>query len=145
MPKIYKVREQSSTGDVFLYHSSADIVALDESKVEGLGDNLESAVIALNNKAEGKANTTTLNVLITASAFEGGTSPFIQTIEVEGILETDNPVAGVTYSDDTELALKQREAWGSVSRIKCNNNSITVYCYEDKPTIDIPIQLKIVR
>lgn len=145
MPSLYKVREQTSAGDILLYHSSADIVALDESKVPGLGNNLEKAMKTLNNKAEGKANTTTLTVTINASAFEGGTSPYKQTILLDGITETDNPIAGVTYDEDVEIALKQREAWGNVSRIKCNNGSITVFCYEDKPTVDIPIQLKIVR
>ena len=145
MPNLYKVREQTASGDVILYHSSADIVMLDENKVHGLGDNLETAMKTLNDKAEGKANTTTLKATIKASAFTGGTSPYKQTISVKGILDTDNPIAGVLYDEDTEIALKQREAWGNVSRIKCNKDSITVYCYEDKPTTDVPIQLKVVR
>ena len=145
MPNLYKVREQSPSGDIFLYHSSADIVMLDETEVKGLGDNVESALKSLNDKAEGKANTTTLKATIKASAFLGGNSPFKQTIEVKGILESDNPIAGVVYDDDTEVALRQREAWGNVQRITCGNDSITVYCFEEKPTTDIPIQLKVIR
>lgn len=143
MPNVYKVREHLPSGDILLYHSSADIVALDEDK--GLGDNLESAITLLNEKAEGKANTTTFKATILASAFEGTTSPYTQKITVEGILETDNPVVGVVFDDNTSLALKQRDAWGSVHRITCMDDEITVYCFEDKPLIDIPIQLKVIR
>ena len=141
MPKLYKVREQTPTGDILLYHSSADIVMLDEEKVPDLGDNLEAAIMNLSNKA----NTLTLTTIIEASAFEGASSPFKQTIALEGIKSTDNPIAGVLYDDDTEVALKQRESWGNVSRIKCGDDAITVYCFEDKPSTNIPIQLKIVR
>lgn len=145
MPNIYKVREHTPSGDIILYHSAADIVAFDESKAPGLGDNLETAMLRVNTKAEGKANTTTLKTTIIASAFTGVTAPYKQTIKVEGILETDNPSAGAVFDDDMVIALKQRDAWGSVHRIVCGNGEITVYCYEDKPLVDIPIQLKIVR
>lgn len=145
MPNVYKVREHLPSGDILLYHSSADVVALDETKVTGLGDNLETAVSILNDKAEGKADTTTLKATILASAFEETTAPYTQKIKVEGILETDNPVVGVVFDDSTSLALKQRDAWGSVHRITCTDDEITVYCFEDKPLVDIPIQLKIIR
>lgn len=145
MPNIYKVREHTPDGNVVLYHSSADVVMFDESKAPGLGNSAEDAIVALNKKAEGKANTSTLETTIVASAFTGVNAPYKQTIKVEGILETDNPIAGVVFDDDMNIALQQRDAWGSVHRIACGNGEITVYCYEDKPIIDIPIQLKIVR
>lgn len=145
MPNVYKVREHTPDGNILLYHSSADVVIFDESKAPGLGDNAEDAIIALNEKAEGKADTSTLETKIIASAFTGATAPYKQTIKVDGILETDNPIAGVIFDEDMKVALQQRDAWGSVHRIACGNGEIVVYCYEDKPVIDIPIQLKVVR
>lgn len=143
MANIYKVREHTAEGDILLYHSSADVVMLDEKKVPGLGDNVESALLALSKGIDG--NSTPIKVTISASAFTGKTAPYQQEIAVEGIKETDTPVVGILYSDDPATALKQRDAWGSVHRITCSDGKITVYCYEDKPTADIPIQIKLTR
>ena len=148
MSEVLKVREHTYDGDILLYHSSADIVAFDSDEVEGLEDtnNVEDAIKLLNTKAGGKASTVTLQTTIIASAFKGATAPFEQTIKLEGIYKTDNPVVGVLVdSEDISLALKQQEAWGSIHRISCEDGEILVQCFEEKPTTDIPIQLKIIR
>ena len=148
MSEVLKVREHTYDGKILLYHSSADIVALDSDELVGLeeADNVGEAIKLLNNKAEGKANTITLQTTIVASAFEGGKAPFEQTIQLEGIYETDNPVVGVLVdANDVSLALRQQEAWGSIHRISCRDGEILVQCFEEKPTTDIPIQLKIIR
>lgn len=89
------------------------------------------------------ATTITYNVTIGASWT--GSGPYTQTITVDGILSTDNPIVDVVLSDDTESSKSIIEAWSNVSRIVTNNGSITVYCYDSAPTVNIPIQLKVVR
>lgn len=73
------------------------------------------------------------------------TAPYTVTILVEGILNTDTPVPGVMYADDIETAKAQRDAWGKVDRIQTQDGSIKVYCFDDIPSADIPVQLKVVR
>lgn len=74
-----------------------------------------------------------------------GTGPYVQTVAVEGILETDNPVADVVLSENAADAIAETEAWAAVGRIVTMAGQIAVTCYEDKPVRDITIQLKVVR
>ena len=146
MPNIYKVQDEDSAGNIILFASSADITAFDSTRCTNLdAANLQEAVVAVNQKAEGKAKMLTFNTIIRASAFEGETAPYTQTIEVVGILGTDTPDVGVRLSTIVGAALAQQEAFGSITKIETGNGVITVYCYEDKPSVDIPIQMRVFR
>lgn len=48
-------------------------------------------------------------------------------------------------STASSTALSQLESWSCVSKIETAAGSITATCFEEKPTIDLPIQLKVVR
>lgn len=89
------------------------------------------------------ASTITYNATIGTSW--SGSGPYTQTLPVSGILSSDNPIIDVVLSDDTASSKTILKNWSNVSRIVTNNGSITVYCYDTKPTVSIPIQLKIVR
>lgn len=163
MPNIVKVKEHSPSDDSVIYHqTSADIVdvnndnnTLESSNTQGAIDELDEKVELrattkslneLSDVVDTKSVTATYNATILANGFEGNTAPYKQTIEVEGILETDNPIVGLaTLSDNTLPALEQRDSWGSVNRITCSDGFITVYCYEDLPSVDIDIQIKVIR
>ncbi|MCM1225078.1 MAG: hypothetical protein NC548_62570 [Lachnospiraceae bacterium] len=146
MPNIYKVREEDSEGNVFLHHSSADVVAFDSSGVPGMtAENAQEAIMAVYNKAEEKAGMHTLTTTIIASAFLGKTAPYTQKIRVPGILETDNPDVSINMSRVPADALAQRDAFGSVSLIETEDEYITVHCFEDKPQTDIPINIRVFR
>lgn len=74
-------------------------------------------------------------------------APYTQTVNVDGILATDDPIVDIdmssaTNADDWALLT---EAWNFVGRITANQGSVTMYCYEEKPTVDITIFLKVVR
>lgn len=146
MPKVYNVRHEDHLGNVYLYHSQAKICAFDPTNEKGMtANNLQDAVHELNEKAEGKAMTSTLETIISASAFTGKTAPYIQTINLEGILETDNPYIGAMYDANIEIALRQQEAFSCIAKIETRDNQLVVYCFDNKPMVDIPIQVKIVR
>lgn len=89
------------------------------------------------------ATTITYNATIGTSW--SGSGPYTQNIAISGILSTDNPIVDVVLSDDTESSKSITEAWSNVSRIVTNDGSITIYCYDSAPTVNIPIQLKVVR
>lgn len=82
---------------------------------------------------------------LTASGWVGSSAPYTQTLTVSGVASTNKPVADVVLSDTPATAQSQLEAWGMVGRIVTGTNQITATCYSDKPTVDIPIQLMVVR
>lgn len=104
----------------------------------------ERQLSILSGQIAGKASVTTYTVFLPASGWTGA-GPYVQTVSVEGILATDNPVADVVLSENAADAIAETEAWAAVGRIVTMAGQIAVTCYEDKPARDITIQLKVVR
>jgi hypothetical protein len=73
------------------------------------------------------------------------TAPFTQTVAVEGILETDTPHWGVVYSSDKETALKQKESFAVVDDLDTADGSVKFTCLEEKPEVDLTIQMEVNR
>lgn len=120
-----------------IYTNQGDLSALTTT----IKDNLVDAINEVNT---GESIATTYTATISTS-WTGSSAPYTQTVELSGITESDTPIVDVILSDDTTTALNQLEAWGCVSKIETATDNITVTCLEDKPTIEIPIQLKAVR
>lgn len=87
--------------------------------------------------------TTTLTALGWADT--SGNAPFTQNVNIQGILATDTPFVDVVLSSTTETAKSQLEAFSCLSKIETADGSITATCLDTKPTIDIPIKLKVIR
>lgn len=87
--------------------------------------------------------TTTLTALGWADT--SGNAPFTQTVNIQGILATDTPIIDVVLSSTTDTAKSQLEAFSCLSKIETADGSITATCLDTKPTIDIPIKLKVIR
>ena len=83
--------------------------------------------------------TTTLN-----TTWQGSKAPYTKTQTVNGLLATDTPIVDVVMSGNFETDEARIEAWGYVYRITTADNAITLYATE-KPTVSLPIQLKVVR
>lgn len=89
-----------------------------------------------------------LNVKTTAtlsSSSWSSSAPYSQTISITGMAETDTPHVSPVYSDTLATAKNQKTAWEAVSKAVAAAGSITFYCFEDKPTTDIPIQVEVNR
>lgn len=71
-------------------------------------------------------------------------APYTQTINVKNLLEADNPLIDVNLADAAD-ASAVIEGWMLVGRVVANNGQLTGYCYNEKPTVDIPMILKVVR
>lgn len=78
------------------------------------------------------------------TAWEGEEAPYTKTITVNGIQATDTPIIDVVMSGNFATDEQRIEAWGYIYRAVTGSNSITFYATE-KPTIDLPIQIKVVR
>jgi len=74
----------------------------------------------------------------------GTTAPFTQVKTISGILATDTPIVDVVMSGTYATDEARQEAWSNIYRITTANDSITLYAKE-KPTVSLPIQLKVVR
>jgi hypothetical protein len=79
------------------------------------------------------------------TTWSGSTGNYSQSIGITGITENDIPIADVVVNGSGTSALNQLDAWSKVGRITTGNNSITLYCYEDRaPTTSFNIQMSII-
>lgn len=139
--------------------STEDYTAADKTKLANIESEANKTIIeqatgsSTSSVMSQDAVTTQLNTkattnLYTATLLSSGWSssaPYTQTVSVSGILSTDTPIADVVLDVVTSTAMAQISAWMCVSNIETADGSITATCLEEKPTIDIPIQLKVVR
>lgn len=93
-----------------------------------------------------KASTQRFSATLSASGWSSS-APYTQTVNVSGLLATDDPFVDVSLSgaSTTSAATALMEAWGFVGRVNAGAGTITAYCYEEKPTVAIPLILKVVR
>ncbi len=112
-------------------------------------------IIELINKAQNSANNaqTTANEKAVTKTFKGtllasgwsSKAPFTQTVTINGLLSTDYPFVDIDLSEVSN-AQSVIEGWNMVGRVTVDrNNTIIGYCYEEKPTVDIPVVFKVVR
>jgi hypothetical protein len=99
----------------------------------------KSALINDPGHVEHGAFTATLNV-----GWSGSSAPFTQLLNVSGILSTDTPIIDVVMDGDFETDKARQEAWSYIYRAVTENDSITFFATE-KPTVELPIQIKVVR
>lgn len=92
----------------------------------------------------GKANTVTYTGTLASASWTGSSAPYSQTITVTGMASTDNAVTDValtgTYATDQAIL----ENFALVYRMVSGTNQVTAYA-NAIPTVDIPLQFKIVR
>ena len=74
-----------------------------------------------------------------------GSAPYTQTVTVSGIMATDTPHIAPVYSSTLDTAIAQKNAWSMISEAEAANNAIIFTCFEEKPTINIPIQIEVIR
>ena len=146
-----------TTGDQVIL---SDGSRLEKNGVVEAGKLKNARAISLSGDVTGTANFDgsdgiTINTTVSASKFFtvtlsnngwSSSAPYTQTVSVNGIKASDNPVVDIdmssaTTGNSTDLIA----AWGLVGRIATSNGSITAYCYEEKPTVDISVNLMAVK
>lgn len=96
-----------------------------------------------------------INTTVSASKYYSATftssgwsssAPFTQTVSVSGIKASDNPIVDINMSSATSSNSSDLlEAWGLVGRVSTANGSVTAYCYDEKPTVNIPVNIMVVK
>ena len=121
---------------------AADVVSpTDLNRIEG---NIEAHVAQTATLSTfGHINHAVLTATLDTT-WSGTSPPYSKTITITGITSNDTPIVDVvmsgTYSTDEARAW----AWGYIYRITTGTNSLTFYAV-DKPTVSLPIQVKVVR
>ena len=87
--------------------------------------------------------TQNINVTLDTS-WSGSSAPYSKTVTVSDILATDTPIIDIVMSGTYSTDEARAEAWGYIYRAVTSADSITFYA-TDKPTVDLPIQIKVVR
>lgn len=128
-----------------------DKLASKVDKVQGKGLSTEDYTAAEKTKLSGIATGATANtildatVTIASSDWTGNSAPYTATKSVLNILATDTPIMDLVVSSTVATGLDELEAYAYINRAETSADSITFYCYEDKPTVSLTIQLKVFR
>lgn len=119
-------------------------IAMGGNKVTGLGTPTADADAATKAYVDGKRIEKTVSV--PASGWTAsGAGGYTQGITVSGVLATDTPHYGVVLSGTHANKLAQKEAFALIDDLDTATSVITLTCLEDKPTVDLTIQLEINR
>ena len=97
------------------------------------------------NTANGKADRFVYTISVPASEWFGSTAPFTQAVSVREITSNDRPHYGVVYSSVAETRLKERDAFSCIDDLDTANGSVTFTCFDEKPAVNLTIQLEVIR
>lgn len=101
--------------------------------------NVSEAVAGTDYQAPVRSYTAT----IPTSGWTGSAAPYTCDVTVTGLLAADKPIVDIIPSATYATAETQIEAYGYIYRMVAQENKIVAYA-TDKPTVDIPIQVKVV-
>ena len=107
----------------------------------------ESGNVPLTAEAVGAVNkeyvdTTAVSATLTAAGW-AGSGPYTQTITVAALTDGRRCRVYPVYGDDAAANLAMDEACGCVSYSKREGQNLTFTCLEDKPAVDISVQLEL--
>lgn len=118
-------------------------VTMSGKKITGLGDPTNDGDVVHKKYVDEKRKL--FNCVLTVNDWVGDKAPYTQTIGIEGILGTDRPHYGPVYSENTETALAEKEAWALVDDLDTADGSVTFTCFDDKPEVNVAIQMEVHR
>ena len=79
-----------------------------------------------------------------ATNWQGNAAPYSQTITVNGLTSSINPIIDVVISNDTSIGLLEEDAWGCITKAITGNNTLTLYCYKNKPDVNLNLIIGVV-
>ncbi len=74
-----------------------------------------------------------------------GEGPYTQQVAVEGLSASHEPLADVVLTGTVDTDRARLQAWGLVGRLWTEEGVLQAVCYDKKPTVELPLKLRIVR
>ena len=109
--------------------------------LKGAGGKVAQAVAG-----EDYAEVAKYNATLTTTYAEDSNGYQAQTVNVSGLLATDNPTIDCVLSGtDPDADTAVLEAFSLINRATTGAGTLTVQCIGDAPTVAIPITLMVVR
>ena len=118
-------------------------IAMGGSRVTGLGTPTDAGDASTKGYVDGKHFLATVS--LPAADWVGDAAPYTQTVAVPGMLETDTPHYGVVYSGTAEEKASRKEGFSLVDDLDTAAGSVTFTCFEEKPEVDLTVQLEVNR
>lgn len=102
------------------------------------------AALDINNTNKAIIESRTVKQVTIPSNGWSDAAPFKNTVTVSGIKSADMPVIApvVTGSPTSATVKAMMKAYGMIDRATTADNSITFYCYNKKPTVNITVSVK---
>lgn len=125
--------------------TAADNAQTSADNAKTAADNAQTSADNAQATADGKAQKVTFTVAVPASGWTGTNAPYTQTVAVQGITENDNPHYGIVYSSDYDTKVSEKESFAYVDDLDTAKDSVTFTCLEEKPTVDMTIQMEVFR
>lgn len=119
-----------------------------------LNESMERQIKTINERVETvegvvgqKVQMFAVSTYVNKDKFEptNGGVPYTQNIVIRGLKKTDEIVVGPIQSAEYKTAKKQLESYNCISRIIANDGYISMVCYEDIPSLHIPIRILVLR
>lgn len=133
------------------------VIQMNDNKISGLGAP-ETDTDAATKKYvdESNANMTEyvdgkrmyMTVTVASDGWVGDVAPYTQEIatpDVQGILESDTPHWGVVYSGEIANKLLEKSAFALVDDLDTADGKVIFTCFDNKPGIDLLIQIEVNR
>lgn len=128
------------------FHSSSGVITTGTADGRVIYvDNSAGTPVSIKNALDAKASAVDFTATLSTS-WTGSSAPYTQTLSIPGMLSTDNPFVDVDTSGATAATIGDLlAAWSCVHNISTGTNTITATCYGNKPTVAIPLRIKVVR
>lgn len=68
---------------------------------------------------------------------------YTQTITVSGLTSSLHPILDVIISDTVATGIEEQKQWAYITKAVTGDGTLTLYCYEHQPTIDLNILIGI--
>lgn len=123
-----------------------EMIVLNEDMQNQIND-MKTKTIQMSNTLGERITMFSLTSYISKDKFEPTNKgfPYTQKIILTGVRDDDEVLIGPVQSADYIVAQRQIEAYNCISRIIVNNGSVSLLCYQDVPTINIPIKVLVLR
>lgn len=99
------------------------------------------------NSLKGITTVTSSAVNLTGTLTANGwsdTAPYTQTVTVTGLAEDGYPILDLITSTDTTTGIDENKQWAYITKATTAENTLTVKCYEKKPTVALNFIIKVV-